>query len=84
MDYRSERTMRRRYSDRGLNRQFVTAVEARITLQGELIGRLKRNGRSAEQAEALLHTMQVALFELRSHEVLMEKLVERSAANIKV
>jgi hypothetical protein len=76
--------MRRRYSDRGLNRQFVIEVEARITLQGELIGRLKRNGRSAEQAEALLHTMQIALIELRSHEVLMEKLVEQSAANIKI
>jgi len=48
----------------------------RIARQKELIGRLKRNGRPTDQAEAVLKGFEGSLLQLRNHLEIMQVLTE--------
>lgn len=56
--------------------RYIAEGEMRIAQQKELIGRLKKNGRSTEQAEAVLKDFEGSLLQLRNHLEIMQVLTE--------
>ena len=55
--------------------RYIAEGEMRIAQQKELIGRLKKNGRPTDQAEAVLKGFEGSLLQLRNHLQVMQELM---------